>query len=79
MNVITMDPKGKQREERKEALLEVLEEIKRQIEEGTIEEFVGCSMSSEGEAQIHASCFDVAGGVGLFEIGKHLLIQHELN
>jgi hypothetical protein len=79
MNVISIDPKAKQRDERKLAMLEVLEELKRQVEEGVIEEFVACSMNVEGEAQIHASCLDVAGGVGMFEIGKHLLIRHELD
>ncbi len=77
MNVVSIDPKLKKDQERKESMLEVLVEIKKQIEEGEIVEFVACSMSSDGEAQIHASCLDLPGGVGLFEIGKHLLIESE--
>ncbi len=77
MNVVSIDPKLKKEQERKEFMLEVLAEIKRQVEDGEIIEFVACSMSDDGEAQIHASCLDLPGGVGLFEIGKHLLIDSE--
>lgn len=77
MNVVSIDPKLKKEQERKESMLEVLAEIKRQVEDGEITEFVACSMSDDGEAQIHASCLDLPGGVGLFEIGKHLLIESE--
>ena len=76
MNVITLDPKSKQNEQRKAEMLEVLEEMKRMVESGELDEFVACS-SFDGECKIHASCLDTAGGVGLFEIGKHLLIEHQ--
>ena len=77
MNVVTLDPKQKKDEERKQSMLEVLAEIRRQVEEGEITEFVACSMNEDGEAQIHASCLDLVGGVGLFEVGKHLLIESD--
>lgn len=76
MNVVTLDPKTK-RDERKEALLEVLAEIKQQVDDGKIKELVACSLNEDGEAQIHASCLDLVGGVGLFEVGKHLLIESD--
>lgn len=75
MKVVSLDPKQKKDEERKVEMLQVLEEIKRQVEEGNIKEFVACSMTQDGDAQIHASCLDLVGGVGMFEVGKHLLIQ----
>jgi hypothetical protein len=75
MNVVSLDPKIKQDEQRKQVLLEVVDEIRKQIEEGNIKEFVACSTNEEGECQIHISCLDTIGGVGMFEIGKHLLIQ----
>jgi hypothetical protein len=78
MNVVSIDPKSKIQEQRKADMLEVIEEMKRMIEAGEIEEFVACS-SSDGECKIHASCLDMVGGVGLFEVGKHLLIQHEID
>jgi len=75
MNVVTFDPHAKIKEERKAELLEVIEEMKRQIEEGEIKEFVAASVNKEGDVQIHASVLDLPGGVGLFEIGKMQLIQ----
>lgn len=77
MKVISIDPKAKHDEERKQNLLEVVEEIRKQIEDGTITELVACSLDQDGIAQIHASVADFAGGVGLFEIGKHQLILHQ--
>jgi hypothetical protein len=75
VNVVTLDPKLKKDEERKESMLEVLAEIQRQVEQGEIKEFVACSLNEDGDAQVHASCLDLVGGVGLFEVGKHLLIE----
>ena len=77
MNVVTLDPKSKQDEQKKQALLEVIEEMRKQIEEGRIKEFVACSIDDESECQIHVCALDLPGSIGLFEIGKHLLIQAE--
>lgn len=76
-NVFTFDPKAKEDEERKQSLLVVVEEIKKQIENGEIKELVACSLDEHGIAQIHVSALDLPGSVGLFEIGKHLLIAQE--
>ena len=76
-NVFSFDPKAKEDEQRKASLLEVVEEIKRQIETGEIKELVSCSMNKDGVAQIHVSALDLPGSIGLFEIGKHLLITSE--
>ena len=75
MNVVTLDTKQKKDDERKSAMLEVLAEIKSQVEEGKIKEFVACSLNDDGDAQIHVSCLDLVGGVGLYEVGKHLLME----
>jgi hypothetical protein len=77
MNVVSIDPKAKQQEHRRAEMLEVLEAIRKQIEEGEIEEFVAVSQGDKNGCQIHASCLDAVGGIGLFEVGKHLLIAHE--
>jgi hypothetical protein len=74
-NVFTFDPSAKAEKNRREALLEVVNEIKRQIEEGTVKELVACTLDSDGDCQIHASALDLPGAIGLFEIGKHMLIQ----
>lgn len=62
-------------EKRKQDMLDVLDEMRRQIEEGNIHEFVAASLDRDGDAQIHVCAMDVPGSVGLFEIGKVLLIS----
>lgn len=77
MNVVTLDPQAKETEQRKKELLEVIEEIKKQVEEGEIKELVACSMDKNGLAQLHVSVLDLPGGVGLFEMGKVMLINSQ--
>jgi len=77
MNVITLDPAAKESELRKKELLEVVDEIRKQVEEGEIKELVACSMDKNGLAQIHVSVLDLPGGVGLFEMGKVMLINSQ--
>jgi HAMP domain-containing protein len=60
---------------RRENLLEVLDDFKRKVEAGDIEEFVTASIDTEGTVQIHACVLDAIGGVGLLEIGKNILIS----
>jgi bifunctional N-acetylglucosamine-1-phosphate-uridyltransferase/glucosamine-1-phosphate-acetyltransferase GlmU-like protein len=59
---------------RKQNLLDILEHVKGEIEAGNIIEFVATSLDKEGDAQIHCYVGDVAVGVGLFEIGKNILM-----
>ena len=75
MKVVSINEKTD--DKRKEDMLEVINEIKNQIEAGEITEFVACSLDLEGLGQIHVSTLDIPGAVGLFEIGKHLLISQE--
>lgn len=75
MEVIDINERNEKR--RKNNMLEVIDGVRRMIEEGAIEEFVITSMDKDGEAQIHACCKDLVGGVGLYEIGKHILIQQQ--
>ena len=77
MNVFNFDPKAVEEERRKLELLEVIEFIKKEVQEGNIKEFVACSMDESGTCQIHVAALDLPGSVGLFEIGKHLLISAE--
>ena len=78
-NVFTISSKKKlEQEERKKQLLDVVDSIREQIENGEIKELVACSLDKDGVAQIHVYVLDYAGGVGLFEIGKHSLIQNKL-
>jgi hypothetical protein len=71
------DLKQEEQDEQKKAMLAVIDFIKAEIESGEIKEFVACSLGREGIAQIHVAAMDLPGSVGLFEIGKHLLIAAE--
>ena len=80
MEVVSINTKRKeqvQEEEQRKALLEVIEYMKKEIEAGDIKEFVACSLDKDGIAQIHVSAMDLPGSIGLFEIGKHLLISQD--
>ena len=77
MEVISINSKRKediQQQEQKKAMLDVIDFIKSQIESDSIKEFVACSIDDGGEVQIHVAAMDLPGSVGLFEIGKHILI-----
>ncbi len=77
MEIVSINSKRKediQQQEQKKAMLDVIEFIKAQIESDSIKEFVACSIDDGGEVQIHVAAMDLPGSVGLFEIGKHILI-----
>lgn len=81
MEIVSINSKSKetiQEEEQKKAMLEVLEYMRKEVETGDIKEFVACSIDADGVAQIHVSAMDLPGSIGLFEIGKHLLIVNEI-
>ncbi len=73
MEVININDRNQKK--RKSDLLEVIEEVKRRVENGEIEEIVMTSIDTEGEIKIHVCTKDMVGGVGLFEIGKTILFQ----
>lgn len=82
MKVVSINEKNKELEQEqeqrsKEDMLEVLDYMKELVENGQIKEFVAASMDEMGGVQIHANIKDLAGGVGLFEIGKILLIEQQ--
>lgn len=77
MNVISIDPKEKEKKKQKADLLEVLDHMRDQIEQGNIVEFVAVSTCDDGEQQIHTMVRDLPTAVGLFEIGKHIVINQE--
>lgn len=77
MNVVTINPKEKEESRRKADMVEILDYMKKQVEAGNLKEFVACSLDGDGVSQIHVSTLDMPGAVGLFEIGKHMLIAQE--
>lgn len=80
MEVVSINSKRKSQiieEEQKKAMLDVLDHMKAEIMKGDIKEFVACSVDEDGVAQIHVAAMDVPGAVGMYEIGKHLLINDQ--
>lgn len=80
MEVVSINTKRKEElreEEQKQAMLNVLDYMRQMVEEGYMKELVACSIDQDGECQIHVSAQDLPGAIGLFEIGKHLLISNE--
>jgi hypothetical protein len=76
-NVIPLDQRSKEEQKRKDEMLEILDYMKKQVDTGAIREFVSVSLDEDGLTQIHVSTLDVPGAIGLFEIGKHILISQE--
>ena len=77
MEIVSINTKRKEQlieEEQKKAMLEVLDHMRKCIEAGQIKEFVAASIDDDGLTQIHVAAMDLPGSVGLFEIGKHILI-----
>jgi hypothetical protein len=80
MEVVSINTKRKEQiveEEQKKAMLQVLDFMRAEIEKGAIKEFVAASLDDDGIAQIHVCAMDLPGSIGLFEIGKYLLISQE--
>ena len=75
MEVISIGDRGEKK--RKQNLLEVLEDLRRQVEAGEVSEFVIASMDGDGEVAVHACIDDFIGGLGLIEMGKHILIAQQ--
>lgn len=76
-NVIPLDKRSKEEQRRKDEMLEILDYMRKQVDTGAIREFVSVSLDQDGLTQIHVSTLDVPGAIGLFEIGKHILISQE--
>lgn len=77
MEVVSIKDLSKKKQ--KTGLLEVLEDLRKRIEEGDLEEFVVASMNGEGDVEIHVCVKDLVGGIGLYEVGKNILIQQSNN
>jgi hypothetical protein len=75
MEVIDISERNEKR--RKDNMLDVIDGVRKLIEDGELDEFVMTSIDKDGEVKIHASIKDLIGGVGLFEIGKNILISQQ--
>ena len=75
MEVINIGDRSKKKKQ--SDLLEVLDAIRQRVEDGDVEEFVIASMDQDSDVEIHVCVKDLVGGVGLYEIGKNILIQQQ--
>tara|TARA_X000000950_G_scaffold163459_1_gene199819 strand:- start:942 stop:1235 length:294 start_codon:yes stop_codon:yes gene_type:complete len=75
MKVVDFKPKQKQEvTEEIQGRLDIVDALRKRVEEGEITEFVATSLGADGNAVIWSNVADIAAGVGLFEIGKHILM-----
>lgn len=77
MKVVNLDPAKEQKKKHREEVCELLDEMKKMVMDGGIDEFVAASIGENGEIQIHAVCRDFLGGLGLFEAGKKIFIDQK--
>jgi hypothetical protein len=75
--VVVLGGKEQADAKRKQDLLDVIDQMRLMVQSGEISEFVAASIDSDGITQVHVCALDLPGSIGLFEIGKHLLISGE--
>ena len=75
--VVVLGGREEAEAKRRQDMVDVLDQMRLMVQAGEITEFVACSMDEDGIAQVHVCALDLPGSVGLFEIGKHLLISIE--
>jgi hypothetical protein len=75
--ILVLGGKEQAEAKRKQDLLDVIDAMRLMVQSGEISEFVAASVDEDGLTQIHVCALDLPGGIGLFEIGKHLLIAGE--
>lgn len=76
--VVSIDPREQEEIKRQAEMIEILEYLKKQVETGNIKEFVSTTVDVDGMSQIHCSTLDTFGAIGMFEIGKHILMTQEV-
>ena len=62
----------------KEDLLEIIDIMRSMIEHGSITSLVATSTDDQGEFNIHASAMETSTAVGLYEIGKAILLERNM-
>jgi uncharacterized protein YjgD (DUF1641 family) len=77
MEIVSINSAADKLKKQKADLLEVLDTMRSMVESGELDEFVAASINADGDVQLHATCKDLLGGIGLFEIGKKMLIEQQ--
>ncbi len=73
--VVVLGGREEAEAKRKQDMIDVLDQMRLMVQSGEITEFVASSIDEDGICQIHVCAMDLPGSIGLFEIGKHLLIS----
>lgn len=73
--VVVLGGREEAEAKRKQDMIDVLDKMRLMVQSGEISEFVASSIDEDGICQIHVCAMDLPGSIGLFEIGKHLLIS----
>ncbi len=76
-NVVVLGGREEAEQKRKQDLLDVLDAMRLMVQSGEIAEFVAASIDEDGITQVHVCALDLPGAIGLYEIGKHLVIAGE--
>ncbi len=75
--VVVLGGREEAEAKRKQDLLDVIDQMRLMVQSGEIAEFVASSVDEDGITQVHVCALDLPGAIGLFEIGKHLVIAGE--
>jgi hypothetical protein len=79
MKVVQFEPKvEKASKKMKDDLLEVLDVLRKKIENDEVTEYIISSMHVDGEVEVYVCAKDFVGAIGLLESGKYnLFTQYE--
>jgi len=78
-NVVHLKSKEEKfKEQRTEELLDVVDTVRNMIINGSITEFAAVSLDNNGEVAIHVSALDSVAAIGMYEIGKALLMERNI-
>lgn len=79
MKVIDLEAK-RPKNDKKEELLELIENVKSRIEDGSITSFVGVGDSKDDERLIvYIGCENVMNSIGMFELGKQFVMNGDFD
>jgi hypothetical protein len=76
--IVSMSDVGKKaKEEEIASILQYIDIVRQKVMNGEVKEYVIASVDSKGEVELNCCIKDRLGGIGLFEMGKSILMQVE--
>ena len=64
-------------EEKKQCIIETLDDIKEKVQQGFVLEYVGCYLGITGEVEINCCVKDRVSAIGIVEAGKYVLLDEK--